>query len=333
MAKLTRIILKNMSPLHLGRGRDSYDTASAALSSDMLSSALASVRALEGRHDDIEDFLSSFTISSAFPYYGKEFFLPRPNGRLTIMVKGQQEKEYRKSLKKLRYITTSLWREMMSGKPIEVMPSQIHREFLIAQPTEDYRRPMTHVVNQRVMVPRDDERDAVPFQFEWTFFQHGEQESGLYCLVDCQEDRKAELIELFKTLGTTGIGSDRTVGGGLFDVDVEEVEWKAVDGDSTMLLSTYIPREQEIESLNLPASNYSLLKRGGFMSGSSNENVRQLRRKTVYMFDAGSVFHTTQTLKGEIVNLAPQWNSNDMHPVYRSGRPLCITVNMNSHEE
>ena len=333
MAKLTRIILRNMSPIHLGIGRDNYDTASPVLSSDTLSSALSSVRALEGRHDDIEEFLSSFTISSAFPYCGKEFFLPRPNGRLAIMVKGQQEKEYRKSLKKLRYISTSLWREIMAGKPIEVLPTQIHGEFLIEEPTADYKKPITHVVNQRVMVPRDDERDAVPFQFEWMFFQHGEKESGLYCFVDCEEDRKAELIELFKTLGAMGIGSDRTVGGGLFDVDVEEVEWQSIDGDSTMLLSTYIPQEQEIKYLDLPASDYSLLKRGGFMSGSSNEKVRHLRRKTVYMFDAGSVFHTVHPLKGEIVNLAPQWNSDDMHPVYRSGRPLCITVNMYGHEE
>lgn len=333
MGKLTRIIFRNMSPLHLGRGRDSYDSSSPNLSSDSLSSALASMRAFDGKTDDMKEFLESFTISSAFPYSGKEFFLPRPCGRLNIIVKGQQEREYRKRLKKLRFISSSLWNKMITGCSIEVYPSQIHGEFLIDEPNEAYPQPMSHAVHQRVMVPRADERDAVPFMFEWTFFRHGENESGLYCLIDCHEDRKSELIELFKQLGSFGIGSDRTVGGGQFDIDTEDLEWKDVNGNATMLLSSYIPMEEEIASLNLQTSNYSILKRGGFMSGSSNENIRLLRRKTVYMFDAGSVFRTTQPIEGTIVNLAPKWNTDDMHPVYRSGRPLYVTVNLNKDEE
>ncbi len=331
MAKLARIIFRNMTPLHLGKGRDTYDTASPLLSSDTLSAALASVRALEGKTDDMKEFLESFTISSAFPYCGKEFFLPRPQGRLSINVKGLTEKDYRKSLKKLRYISFPLWNKMMTGNTVEVLPSQIHGEFLIGESNDSYQQPMAHVVNQRVMVPRDNDRDAVPFMFEWTFFRHGENESGLYCLLDCQNNI-SELIELFKQLGTFGIGSDRTVGGGQFDVEAEEIEWHDINGNSTMLLSNYIPQEKEINLLNLQASNYSILKRGGFMSGSSNENIRQLRRKTVYMFETGSVFQTTHPLEGSIVNLAPQWNEEGTHPVYRSGRPFCVTVNLPNDE-
>lgn len=333
MRTLTRIILRNMSPLHLGMGRDSYDTAASRLPSDSLSAALASVRAVQGRQDDIEEFLRSFTISSAFPYCGNEFFLPRPNGRLPIKVRGLQENEYRKDLKKLQYISSLLWHELIQGNPVEVEPSQLHGEFLIAEPTIDYKKPMIHVANQRVMVPRADDQDSVPFAFEWTFFLHGQLESGLYCLVDCEDSQRQELVDLFKSLGTFGIGSDRTVGGGLFDVEADIIEWPDTTGNATMILSNYIPQESEIEHLNLSSSCYSLQKRGGFMSGSSNENVRQLRRKTVYMFDTGSVFDTTQTIDGMIVNLAPEWNADHMHPVYRCGRPLCVTVNINADEK
>lgn len=333
MRKLTRIILRNMSPLHIGVGRDSYDTASAHLSSDAISAALASVRAVQGRHEDILDFLQSFTISSAFPYCGEEFFLPRPNGRLNIRVKGQQEKEYRKKLKKIQYISSSLWQDIMTDKSIVVDPSQIHGEFLIAKSSDNYKKPLIHVVNQRVMVPRDGNHDSVPFTFQWTFFQHGACESGLYFLLDCKEDIKKELVELFQSLGTFGIGSDRTVGGGLFDVEVADIDWPEIKGNATVLLSTYIPQEAELKHLELASSNYSILRRGGFMSGSSNENVRHLRRKTIYMFESGSVFHSTYPLEGKIVNLAPQWNIADMHPVYRCGRPLCVTVNMHTDEK
>lgn len=333
MRKLTRIILRNMSPLHLGMGRDAYDTASNRLPSDSLSAALASVRALQGKHEDIEEFLRSFTISSAFPYCGNEFFLPRPCGRLPIRVKGMQEKEYRKDLKKIQYISSSLWHPMMKGDTIEIEPAQLHGEFLIAEPVADYKKPMTHVANQRVMVPRADDKDAVPFTFEWTFFLHGDIESGLYCIVDCEDSVRAEIIDLFKLLGSSGIGSDRTVGGGLFDVEVDEIDWQDISGKATMLLSTYIPQESEIELLNLTSSNYMLLKRGGFMSGSSNEKTRQLRRKTVYMFDTGSIFDTTHPFEGKIVNLAPEWNAEGMHPVFRCGRPLCVTVNMHYDEK
>ena len=333
MRKLTRIILRNMSPLHLGMGRDAYDTASNRLPSDSLSAALASVRASQGKHEDIEEFLRSFTISSAFPYCGNEFFLPRPCGRLPIRVKGMQEKEYRKDLKKIQYISSSLWHAIMKGDTIEIESAQLQGEFLIAEPDIDYKKPMTHVVNQRVMVPRADDQDAVPFTFEWTFFLHGDLESGLYCIMDCEESHRTELIELFKSLGSSGIGSDRTVGGGLFDVEVDEIDLQDIPGKATMLLSTYIPQESEIEHLNLTSSNYMLLKRGGFMSGSSNEKTRQLRRKTVYIFDTGSIFATTHPIEGKIVNLAPDWNAGGMHPVFRCGRPLCVTVNMHQDEK
>jgi CRISPR type III-A-associated RAMP protein Csm4 len=183
------------------------------------------------------------------------------------------------------------------------------------------------------MVPREEGRDAVPFMFEWMFFQHGEKESGLYCLIDAEKESTEEIVNLFKELGSLGIGSDRTVGGGMFDVEVDEVEWKQETGNAVILLSTYIPQESEIEILNLPSSNYSILKRGGFIAGSYHENIRHLRRKTIYMFEAGSVFLAKHSLEGTIVDLAPQWNSDDMHPVYRSGRPFYVTVNLKKDEE
>lgn len=332
MAILTRIKLKNMSPLHVGNGRDSYDTASPILSSDVISAALASVRVMKGNDKDVESFLKMFTISSAFPYDNDNYFLPRPNGRLNIRVKGLQESDYRKKLKKLHFISEPIWTRLANGESVEVDQDQIHGEFLIAQPDKNYAIPMKHIANQRVMVPRADDQDATPFMFEWTFFRHGKTESGLYCLLNCEKRDKDELVSLFQALGTLGIGSDKTVGGGHFDIEVEDVETPSIEGDAIMLLSTYIPQKEEIDILNLNSSHYSIIKRGGFIAGSSKENLRHLRRNTVYMFDAGSVFLTNRDINGTIVDLSPEWNTNEIHPVYRSGRPLYIKIKMYKNE-
>ena len=333
MRVLTRIKLTNMSPLHVGTGRDSYDTASPVLSSDVLSSALASVRALKGKDKDLDVFLKSFTLSSAFPYDDENYFLPRPDGRLNIRVRNLQENEYRKSLKKVRFISEPIWLRLAKGEMIEIDEGQIHAEFLIAKPIQDYNVPMKRIANQRVGVPRTGDKDAIPFMFEWTFFNHGKNESGLYCLLECEDSVKDEVVSLFETLGTLGIGSDKTVGGGHFDIEVDEMEIPSLDGNAVVLLSTYIPKEEEIGLLNLCESNYSIIKRGGFIAGSSNESIRHLRRKTIYMFNTGSVFMTDKALQGTIVDLSPEWSSDEIHPVFRSGRPLCINIKMYRNEE
>lgn len=332
MALLTRIKLKNMSPLHIGAGRDSYDMASPVLSSDVLSSALASVRVMMGKKDGIDEFLRMFTVSSAFPYDNENYFLPRPNGRLNIRVKNLQESEYRKNLKKLRYISEPIWKQLAKGEMVEIDQDQLHGEFLIAKPVKNYATPMKRISNQRVSVPRVDNKNATPFMFEWTFFRQGETESGLYCLLDCEETVKGEIVALFKTLGSLGIGSDKTIGGGHFDIEVDEMETPQFEGDAMMLLSTYIPLEDEIEELNLSASNYTLIKRGGFIAGSSKDAFKHLRKKTIYMFDTGSVFLTDKAIKGTIVDLSPEWKE-DIHPVYRSGRPLYIKIKMYRNDE
>lgn len=328
--QLTRIKLKNMTPLHLGKGKDSYDVSSPILQSDTLASALASVRAMTGKTDDVQDFLESFTISSAFPYDGDEFFFPRPSGRLNIIVEGLPEEKYRKKLKSLRFITADEWMRLIKGEQLEIHPNQLQGEFLISRhidsQTSPYSEPTMRIINQRVQVPREENKDSEPFMFEWTYFHHGERETGLYCLVQTDDDQRTEeLKELFVRLGEQGVGSDRSVGGGHFDIEADTIELPTItDANATMLLSTYIPQKQELSQLDLSKASFSVFKRGGFLAGSTNESATHLRRKTVYMFDAGSVFPETAPLQGQVVDVTPEWKG--LHHVYRSGKPLGITI-------
>lgn len=325
MAKLTRIKLTHMTPLHIGVGRDSYDVAATALQSDMLSAALASIRAMHGKGESTKQFLESFVLSSAFPYDGGEFFLPRMKGLLPIKVRGLEEKDYRKKLKKLAYISAPVWLQLAEGKDIDVDDAQLHGAYLLSEGVADYTPPTMQMPTERVAVSRTGEEDAMPFAFNWTFIKPG---AGLYCLLQAGEAATEEVITLFKELGSIGIGSDKTVGGGQFEVETDKVELADIQSGKQMLLSTYIPTPEELGSTAFNSSNYQLIHRGGFMAGSTNENLRHLRKKTIYMFDTGSVLATNMQLEGKVVDIAPEWNTPDMHPVYRSGRPLAIHITL-----
>lgn len=326
MPLLKTIKLCNLSHVHIGTGRESYDTSAGELHSDTLSAALAAVGVSTGKCTDVLSFLSKLRISSAFPYWGDFFFLPKLQGRLNASVDGLHEHEYRKRLKAVKYIEASLWRQLANGEALCLKSEQVQGRFIIPSDAKigDICKSQ---VSQRVSVPRDGVSNAEPFFFDWHYY---DSHAGLYCLVDADETLMKTIVDLFKVLGDNGIGTDKSVGGGKFDVELGEMNIsEPVDADTTMLLSLYIPTEEEFQSLLCGSPRYNILRRGGFMAGSSVEKFRHLRKKTVYAFGVGSMFHTTKELEGKVVNVTPEWKDQDMHSVYRSGKPLSIKIKTN----
>lgn len=328
MSEYNIIKLTHLSPLHIGAGKENhYDFSASDLHSDTLSAALAALRAQQGKPNDIEDFLNSFTLSSAFPFWDNIFFLPKLQGKIPVTIAGKEEKEYRKQLKKLKYIDVDLWNELANGKPVTVKASQLHNDKFLLKADSNFETPYKSQVNQRVSVPRADNQDAEPFFFNWTYYH---PKSGLYCLTDAQGEIFSEIVNLFKLLGESGIGTDRNIGGGKFEVEHSTLDLPDIpDANHTVLLSLYIPKEEEITQLNLHSSRYDILLRGGYLSGSEVEAFRHLRKRSIYMFNVGSLFPTTTVLKGKTVDLKPDWNDERMHPIYRSGRPFCLPVKIN----
>lgn len=324
MATYNIIKMKFLTPLHVGVGKDFFDFSSSDLHNDTLTSALASIKAQRGCSEGIFEFLSSFSLSSAFPYVGETYYLPKAVGNLKVKVRGKTEYEYRKDLKKIGYIEYPLWTSLAEGKEIEVNSGQIHHSFLSC--SKDFKLPYANHVVERVQVPRGEDMDAEPFYFDWRFFNSN---SGLYCLTDAIGDLFSELKTLFEELGEAGIGTDKNIGGGKFVVETSSLRFPEVaDAHSLQLLSLYLPTKEEMEGLSLTTSRYNLFLRSGYMAGSEYESFRHLWKKSVYMFGVGSVFSSSQQLRGKVVNLQPEWNDERMHPVYRSGRPFYIPVNL-----
>lgn len=324
MAQFTVIKFTNMSPLHIGMGRDTYDVSDTTLQADTLTAALAAMRAQNGKSADVKEFLESFTLSSAFPYSGDTIFLPKATGKLAVTVKGRKEEEYRKRLKKVKYVALLLWLQLASGATIEVEEAQLQGEYLTDKASGEFKEFTKKVMTQRVMVSRAGQ-DAVPFTFMWQFFAPG---AGLYCLLQCNdEQRRQEIVALFRELGEQGVGSDRNVGGGHFGIDESRLDLPAVEeANAIMTLSTFIPTRDEVSQLNLSVAKYQLLRRGGFMAGSENASLRHLRKNTVYMFAPGAVFPCAASVQGKVVDLKPRWNAPGLHPVYRSGRVMIFPI-------
>ena len=319
--------LKHLSPFHMGTGKENYDFSSSMLQSDTLSAALAAMRVQKGEKDDVEGFLDSFTVSSAFPYCGNILFLPKPNGKISVNVTDMEEYPSRKKLKKVKFVEFDQWKQLLGGETVNVASSQLKDCFLLSpKAVSEFVTPYKSQVNQRVSVPRNDGADAEPFFFDWTYYQ---ENAGLYCLLDAPDNMIEELLDLFQMLGETGLGTDKNVGGGKFEVDgnTEPLNFDFVEtANASMLLSLYIPTEQEVEMLNLTESKYELVLRGGYMAGSVEEDFKHLRKKSVYAFSVGSIFPTTAKLSGKIVDLKPSWNDERMHPVYRSGKPFFVPI-------
>ena len=140
---------------------------------------------------------------------------------------------------------------------------------------------------------------------------------------------KEDILDLFKQLGEVGLGTDKNIGGGKFEIEVAQLSISEVNtANAIMLLSLFIPTEEELPRLNLPNSRYELLQRGGYIAGSQDVMFRHLRKKSVYMFNVGSIFSTTIPISGRVIDLRPDWQDKQLHPVFRSGKPFVVPIKM-----
>lgn len=310
------------SPLHLGTGKDNYDSSAAELQADSISAALAAVKVQTEGCSDVMGFLESFCISSAFPFNKENYFLPRPMGDLPISVIGDEDNFSRKALKKIQFIEKSIWEKIVSHQELIIDKDSIKHSFLVDK-KNFVAPPYKKQVHQRVCVSRN-ATETPPFFFEWTFF---DKDCGLYILTDACSEKLEELLKLFRILGEWGIGSDRNVGGGQFEVSSDSLSFSypLSENDGILLLSPYLPNEDEHKIIDWKHSKFSLIERGGYMAGSVSNTLRHIWKRSVFMLNTGSVLTGINKPKGSVINLVPNdFSSPDMHPAYRSGRPFFL---------
>lgn len=246
-----------------------------------------------------------FRISSAFPYRGTEYYLPIP--RCT-------DELYMDISKDVPYLELSDFLELANGNRSRL--AKIPRK----NPVNEF---ITGHISPRVTIDR---LANVSNPYQRTGWKIAEG-SGLYCLLDIQDETIKDTFELcVRMLGDAGIGSDRNVGYGTFDPEInlisDDPDWTELFLDRTGEQISYCAL-----SLSCPANNseakeaisYEIISRNGWILSSSS--FMQMKRRECKMFSEGSLFESS--IKGCVADVTPSIFRQE-HKVYRYGLGMMV---------
>ena len=322
------------APIHIGTVKSEMDSSDAILHSDSLYAAMvhAWVR-LGGATSDIADEQGNpkgFTLSSLFPYFRKKeggdiLFFPLPKGvKLNSGVD-------RKKAEKIKFIDLPNFKQLQQAGFLNIAASAMHNRFLTAEEKFNSRF-MEAQVYPRVQVPRIGGEDALPYYLERIFFSKG---SGFHCLVHfTDESVKPKILAALRYLGDEGLGTDRHVGNGHYELEVDENDYSGLfEGGHgyKVNLSMFCPgTQEELVSMLKPACAYAQpVKRGGWLS---RDGYLSYRKGTVYMFREGGIFYYEKNTGGKTVDLRPPKEiANIGEPVWRCGKSLFVPIARNTN--
>lgn len=348
-------------PLHISSGREDPESSGEIFHSDTLTAAMvaAGLELFEDFHPG--DFIDSFIPSSAFPWFRKELFFPKPMSLFPFTYAGSDaDVNQNKKLKKLTYLGKSYFEKVLEGQEVEIPASHqldkgVFLSDKVAQEDILIQNRKTSIIGkelqQRVsLLNRTIEGDPRTFYLERVFFH---PEGGIYILFynptaenpsEFDEAFKKRLGTLLRYLGEKGLGKNRTFGFGQFDFkDFETITIKVPENCTHwMNFSLYCPKgksstDTELNHDVLRDASYQLIKRGGWLSDAENPRHLSLRKKSVYMFQEGSVLNWGQKEKGiwgtgKLVDLRPSPGkklkefSLMNHPVWRDGRAIFFPI-------
>jgi len=342
--QLEAIRMNFVTPVHLGRGQEELDKTELIYHSDSLKSAIYSVGLpLFPEWQNTEQFFQGFQISSCFPYARNEYFFPKPmiNKGFDFLNDTSPENMSKKA-KKIRFLSKRLFEQFLNSNSDRLLVDENnitadnlflceHSETCNANLNNGRRSRISFFreeIQQRVVVASEQGQEITrPFYFERIYF---ERDCGLFFLAQFHDQKlKKHVLHAIKILGENGIGTDRTVGNGLFQVEFSDDGFTPFTFNldhgrmAKIPLGLYLPTKEEIKQIDFSGSMWSLVKRGGYMAGSDQDSISHLRKKSIYMFMEGSTFKTEIQLKGSWTNLKPEWNT-PLHPVFRCGMPIII---------
>ena len=325
------------APIHIGDERDDYGSSQKYLHSDSLYAALTSVLASVG-YAIPEDGDLGFQISSLFPFYQKSkdykavFFFPKLKKQSVSPPKFQ---EIAKQIKKVEWIDLESFTCLINGQNYMSENPEITKNCLKSNFFTKINLSVDGFIHSevapRVQVPRyridGYATDAEPFYMERVFFK---DYSGLFLMAT--GDNLDLLDKALHILKNEGIGTDRTIGQGFFELEPDTIEIIHNESDTVTNLSLFCPesKDQLDEMLLENGENvvaYDFKKRGGWITTSP---FNTFRKNSVYMFTEGSIFYqqkrTGVMTKGAIVDLKPRSVNGLNHSVFRSGKAIFIPV-------
>ena len=296
------------APVHFGDGRLSdgeYTCDAATLFSALFIEALK-----EGCADELLAAAKSgdLSISDVFPYIGERLYVPKPMACVSERAANSAESgdsRARKANKALKYIPADKLGDFLGGS------------FDFVGELEQFNNGASFL-RMKVNLTRSTSDDAEPYHVGGYRFA---PECGLFFLVNGTYDVRP----LMEQLSYSGIGGKRSSGYGRFTFEIcDEVPLRLADGSSfgkrAMLLSSALPRENELTDSLLEGAKYHLVRKGGFVQ-STNHAPTPRKKRSLCLFASGSVFE--RCFEGDVfdVNATP-----GAHPVYRYARAMWMEV-------
>lgn len=350
------------TPLHIGTVREEYSHSGKKVHSDMLYAAIMQAWSVLGMSSLLSDIGKkedetgnlSFTLSSLFPFTQEKqlaselarnqnakktiYFLPRifkSFSKETILTAKRQNKT--KRLKELEWFDLDYFSKLVSDpNDLAIDLDHISGKYL-SQLNFDPNF-LNNGIQARAAIPRK-HGDANPYYVERLYFENG---SGMFGLYKGTAETWKHIEAALHYLQYEGIGTDRHVGNGKFQLEVLDHHTEEVMSFTNLLnreegyctnLSLYSPDSQQKLEAYLSGSKvgYNLIKRGGWIT---TEPFMTLRKKSLFMFTEGSIFSrptsSSNNTGGKIINIRPE--TDDFrpisHPIWRVGKSLLVPVNL-----
>ena len=354
-----------MTPFHLGEMMEMERTDD-IVHSDTIFSALCYISDKNFGHENYSTFITPFLegtppflISSAFPYFeissnDKEqimkntiLLFPKP-----LIFKEFVDKFPKniKQFKKIRFVSKALFDAYLTKD----------NKFLEEQFQDSQGNvKSTNLIQGNQVWLSENERNLIPeVENLWKIQQtpritidritkqttiyhysrvHFHKKAGLFILMNVRNDINSEMIvkdiiTKLRYLGDTGIGGERSLGNGQFELKLNEdnmpftvnLKESGEDSQNIITLSLYLPKKSEIERSLLDASSYyQLINRRGWISNFT------YYRKSINMITEGSVLQRDgQKLLGKIEDVTPEilMKKNPYYKIHRYG--YCYPINL-----
>ncbi|MCM8779203.1 MAG: type III-A CRISPR-associated RAMP protein Csm4 [Candidatus Omnitrophica bacterium] len=312
--------LRFKSSLHLGERETFLEGTDIIIHSDTLFSAFCHCYLLlygeEKLNFLIENFKENkppFLISSTFPWRDDKIYFPVPLNQIP------REKE----TKKIQFIEKDGFEKLLEGERIE----EIRKKFKTVPDlnTEEEKIPYQIVNTPRVSLSRLTNHPGEEFfHFGEVFYK---ENSGLFFLVDFKDQTIiTEFNATLRLMADEGIGGDRTVGKGLFEInEIKDINFNLPsDSNGFLTLSLYSPKEDEVSDIK--NGYYEIIERRGYIFSPYRKN---LRRKSIRMLKEGSVSLSYKV--GRLGDVTPEAFTE--HKIYRYGLAFMLPCKLEIKDE
>lgn len=320
--------LKFTTPIHISNNRTDYGISETFLHSDTLYSAILSAWSYLG----FQEYLVSlqnipFVCSSLFPYISYEnkyyYFLPRP-----LSFQPSVNIDLLKKVKKIEFIQAEIFKKIQKGEEITITEDNLKGNFLteITDNIKIYEKS----VQNRVRIPRGF-GFSQPFYVDRLYFSDN---AGLYFFLKCESPEVEKAISsALDYLRLEGFGTDRNVGNGKFEFEIDEnaqiIHFEGLDTTYSMNLSLFIPEKHKdfVEIID-ENSKFTVLIRGGWIT---SYHYLTFRKKYIRTIGEGSTLRIPNGISGRIVDVTPDISllptyAQNIHRIYRVGKAIWVPI-------